>query len=148
MDLDLSELLAKTAVIERITKLFTATDERDWEAVEACFAPSVAFDMTSVTKGSATTVSPAEIIAGWKTSLANVEAIHHQTGNFEVKVRGARADASCYGTAYHYRRTPSGRNTRTFVGSYDFKLEMEGIVWRIAAFRFNLKFIEGNLNLD
>jgi hypothetical protein len=66
-----------------------------------------------------------------------------------VRVYGSRAAAFCYGVAWHYRPHPSGRNTRTFVGSYDFELERdEGGRWRITSFRFNLKFIDGNAELE
>jgi hypothetical protein len=64
-------------------------------------------------------------------------------------VNGDRAIAFCYGIALHYRKTKSGKNTRTFVGSYDFTLHREaGELWRIDAFKFNLKFIDGNVALE
>jgi hypothetical protein len=60
-----------------------------------------------------------------------------------------RATASCYGIAFHFRRTRSGHNTRTFVGSYSFVLERGGPHgWRISSFRFDLKFIDGNAQLE
>lgn len=40
------------------------------------------------------------------------------------------------------------QNTRTFVGSYNFHLTKAGGSWRIDRFKFNLKFIDGNLNLE
>ncbi|HSP36040.1 MAG TPA: hypothetical protein VLU46_17140 [Thermoanaerobaculia bacterium] len=58
------------------------------------------------------------------------------------------AHAFCYAVAYHYRKTKSGRNTRTFVGSYDFDLHRRDGQWRVGRFKFNLKFIEGNPNLE
>lgn len=60
-----------------------------------------------------------------------------------------RATASCYGIAYQFRRTRSGHNTRMFVGSYSFVLERGGDHgWRITGFRFDLKFIDGNAQLE
>lgn len=56
--------------------------------------------------------------------------------------------AICYGVARHYLRNPANLNTRTFVGSRDFGLVQEGAVWRIDRFKFNVKFIEGNPNLE
>jgi hypothetical protein len=61
---------------------------------------------------------------------------------------GDRADASCYAIALRYRPNASGRNTRTFVGAYDLGLRRIGGRWRIDRFRFDAKWIEGNLELE
>ena len=68
--------------------------------------------------------------------------------HFRVSVREDTADAFCYGTASHYLPNPTGRNMRVFVGSYDFGLRREGGRWRIERFRFNLKYLDGNLELE
>jgi len=39
-------------------------------------------------------------------------------------------------------------NTRTFVGSYDFELLKDAGRWRIAKFKFNLKYLDGNPDLE
>jgi 3-phenylpropionate/cinnamic acid dioxygenase small subunit len=134
-------------VIDRINDLFIATDDRDWPRVRACFTPEIEFDMSSASGQPAARIASADVVAGWETGLAALDAIHHQAGNYRVDVRGGEATAFCYGIAYHYRRNESGRNTRTFVGSYDFHLVRDGEEWRIDAFRFNLKFIDGNPDL-
>jgi hypothetical protein len=90
--------------------------------------------MTSIAGGQPATLTPAQIVDGWDNGLRAIEKIHHQAGNFRVRVQGNEADASCYGIAYHYRRTRSGRNTRVFVGSYDFKLRGEREQWKVSAF--------------
>jgi hypothetical protein len=41
----LAELLEKDRVQEVITRLFIATDERDWLGVQDCLAENVLFDM-------------------------------------------------------------------------------------------------------
>ena len=147
-----ADLLDRERVIDRITELFLATDRKDWPAVEACFAPEVQFDMSSVGAGPAATKKRSEIVAGWRTGLAGVEQIHHQAGNCVVRVNGDRADAFCYGIAYHYRARKDGRNTRVFVGSYDYQLARDAAsspaTWRITAMRFTLKFLDGNPSLE
>jgi hypothetical protein len=105
--------------------------------------------MSSVGGGPAATVRASDIAAGWRAGLAAIEHVHHQAGNFVVEVNGHRAAAFCYGIAYHYRARRDGRNTRVFVGSYDFELTREaGEAWRIAAMTFRLKFIDGNAHLE
>ena len=144
----LADLVARQQITDCIVRLFVSTDARDWDGVRACLTDTVYFDMTSLAGGEPATVPAEQIIAGWMEGLAPIEFVHHQAGNFQITVRGREADASCYGIAMHYRRMPSGRNTRTFVGTYDFTLvNQSGEPWRISAFRFNLKFIDGNAEL-
>jgi hypothetical protein len=50
--------------------------------------------------------------------------------------------------ASHFRRNRTGRNSRVFVGSYDLHLIRVEDRWLIDSFRFNLKFLEGNADLD
>ena len=135
-------------IIETINDVFVGTDQRDWALVTSRLAPQVVLDMTSLAGGEPATLTAQQVADGWKNGLAPIEAVHHQTGNFRVHVRGAEADAFCYGVAYHYKPTASGRNTRVFVGSYDIHLRREGAGWKIDRFRFNKKFVDGNLELE
>jgi hypothetical protein len=109
---------------------------------------SVTFDMTSLVGGGPARLTPAQIAAGWEEGLRPVEHIHHQAGNFQVDLEGEQATAFCYALASHYRRTRSGRNSRVFVGSYDIHLLQKGGRWLIDSFRFNLKYIDGNAELE
>jgi hypothetical protein len=141
------DVVERDRIAEVINTLFVATDARDWPRVRGCFASQVAFDMTSLAGGQPAKMAPQEITAGWEAGLRPFESVHHQTGNLSIRCQGSEATATCYGIAYHYRRTTSGRNTRLFVGSYDFHLVLDG-QWRIDLFRFNLKFVDGNLELE
>lgn len=145
----LEEMLAREAVIATINRLFIYTDERDWPAVKDCLAAEVHFDMTSVVGGEPAVVSAEQIVAGWEQGLKPLQAIHHQAGNHIVSVQGGEANAFCYGIASHYLPTRSGNNVRVFAGSYDFHLvQQAGGGWKIDRFRFNLKYIDGNKDLE
>jgi hypothetical protein len=135
-------------IIETITQLFIATDQRNWERVTALFAPKVLFDMTSLAGGTPVTLTPRQIADAWDKGLKPLKAVHHQAGNHLVSVNGGQADAFCYGIASHYLPTKSGRNVRTFVGSYDFHLVKQDGVWWIDRFRFNLQYQDGNPDLE
>ena len=141
-------LIERERIGDVVNTLFVATDARDWARVRDCFAPEVVFDMTSLAGGSPTQLSPEEIVTGWAKGLETIEAVHHQFGNLSVRCDGVIASASCYGIAYHYRRTASGRNTRIFVGSYNFHFRQRDGKWKIDLFRFKAKFVDGNLELD
>lgn len=103
--------------------------------------------MTSLSGGQPSTVNPRQIADQWDAALKPLKAIHHQTGNFLVAIAGDEATVFCYGVAWHYLPNKTERNTRTFVGSYDIHLVKRG-EWKIDRFRFDLKFIDGNLKLE
>jgi hypothetical protein len=144
----LAELLVRQQVIELIDTLFVATDNRDWSTVRNCLAPTVHFDMSSAGGGPPQQRTGEEIAAAWERGLAPIQAVHHQAGNYRVRLRGDTAEAFCYGIAWHYVPKQSGESTRVFVGSYDFELRRQVDQWRITSFRFNLKFITGNRELE
>ena len=141
-------LLAKEEVKDAVNRLFISTDNRDWDAVKAVFASEVLFDMTSMVGGEPVTMKPADIVAAWDKGLKQLKAIHHQTGNYVIKVKQNTADVFCYGIASHYLPNKTNRNTRIFVGSYNFHLEKNGANWQIDQFKFNLKYIDGNMKLE
>lgn len=145
---EFEEVRDREAVIEVVNTLFIAVDTRDWARAHQCLAAKVHFDMTSLGDPGPSLRAAEEITGAWQAGLASLDAIHHQSGNFLVRVAGDRADCSCYGIAYHFRRVRSGRNTRMFVGSYELGLSRAGGSWRITHFKFNLKFADGNLELD
>lgn len=146
--MDLQTLIDKDAIGDVIHRLFVGTDDRDWPMVRAALAPRVHVDMTSLVGGEPADVDGPALAAMWETGLQPIQAVHHQVGNLRILVDGDAADAHCHGTATHYRPTASGRNVRTFVGDYDFRLERMDGVWRITLFRFNLKYLDGNLQLE
>ncbi|KAF0814861.1 hypothetical protein IGB42_00917 [Andreprevotia sp. IGB-42] len=148
MSNQLETLLAKGAITDAINQLFIATDQRDWPSVHQVLADSVLLDMSSVGGGAPSAQTPQQITAAWQSGLRHLVAVHHQIGNVVINVKGNEADAFCYGTASHYLPNPSGINTRTFVGTYDFALSNNHGSWRIAAFRFKLKYMEGNPTLE
>ena len=141
-------LLAKEDVKEVVNRLFISTDNRDWDAVKEVFASEVLFDMTSMMGGEPVTMTAADIVAAWDKGLKPLKAIHHQTGNYIINVNQNKADVFCYGIASHYLPNKTNRNTRIFVGSYNFHLLKSGENWQIDQFKFNLKYIDGNPNLE
>jgi hypothetical protein len=148
MNAPIEYLIEKDKIINVINKLFIQTDSRGWDNVKKCFADKVHFDMTSLGGGEPVTLTPQEIVDSWEAGLKSLEAIHHQTGNYKVDVKNNEAIAFCYGIALHHKKTKSGNNTRTFVGSYNFHLIKRENNWLIDSFKFNMKFLDGNPELE
>ncbi len=135
-------------VVETVNRLFIYTDNRDWPKVREVLADRVLFDMTSLSGGRPATMTSREIIDGWDRGLRPLKAIHHQAGNFLVDIDDDGATVFCYGVAWHYLPNRTGRDTRTFVGSYEIHLLKQDDAWKIDRFKFNLKFIDGNTELE
>jgi hypothetical protein len=144
------QLCERQEVEDVVVRLFVATDRRDWASVEACLADMVILDMTSMTGGGEPLhMKPVDVVATWKGGLQRIDQVHHQVGNFQIDVDRDRATAFCYGVAYHHRdKISSPSKSRSFVGDYDVHLTRTDGRWRIDLFRFNLKFIEGNRELE
>lgn len=142
------QLVEKDRIIDTINQLFIATDNRDWPAVRGCLADNVLLDMASLAGGRPSRLTAEQVASGWEEGLKPIESVHHQAGNYRVEVQGEQASAFCYGIASHFRRNRSGRNTRVFVGSYDFHLQRIEDRWLIDSFRFNLKYVDGNAELE
>lgn len=145
---DLQHLIERTVILDTVVTLFVATDQRDWQRVESCLATPVTLDMTSLVGGEPSRLTPREVATGWRDGLRAIDHVHHQLGNFTVRIHGDEAEVSCYGVAYHHRETATPDNLRTFVGSYDIHLHRTGGAWLINLFRFNSKFVTGNLQLE
>jgi hypothetical protein len=141
-------LLEKDKVKEVVNRLFISTDNRDWDTVSQLFASEVLFDMTSMVGGKPMRLNPQEIVASWEKGLKPLKAIHHQAGNYIVNTNQNEAEVFCYGIASHYLPNKTNQNTRIFVGGYDFHLIKNGENWQIDKFKFNLKYIDGNLKLE
>ena len=148
MTTDAERLLDREEVLDTVVALFVATDERDWPRVESCLANPVTLDMTSLAGGEPASLTPAAVAAGWRDGLRAIDEVHHQVGNFRLRVSGDEADVSCYGVAFHHRRIANPDNVRTFVGAYDIHLRRVEGDWRIDLFRFRVKFVTGNRNLE
>jgi hypothetical protein len=145
---DLATLVAKDQIADCIHGLFSGTDARAWDRVRRCLADRVRLDMTSLRGGTPQDLTAAQVTDGWAAGLRNLEHVHHQVGNLQIQVQQDTATAFCNGIAFHYRTTASGENVQRFVGSYDIGLTRADSRWTITAFRFNVKFVDGNMDLD
>ena len=134
-------------VNEIVTRLFVATDQRDWSKVIELSAPEVEIDYSSMNGQPASVLSPSQITEGWKTLLPGFEHTHHQLGNFITTIDESRAHVFCYGTATHYLPDENG-DIWTVVGSYDINLEKDqNDQWKITKVKFNFKYQSGNTSL-
>ncbi len=134
-------------IIETVNKLFLAVDKRDWNSLKFIMNDSVCMDYSSMTGEKADHVPLDLILKSWQCMIPGFDATHHQLGNYIVETDSDTAGVFCYGTATHYLKNESGDNLWTVVGSYEFELKSNYGSWRITKMKFNLKYIDGNMDL-
>lgn len=136
-------------IVETINRLFYYTDTQNWLALQdEVFAAEVILDMKSMGMEKVMVLDPVEICNMWEKGFEGLDGIHHQSGNIVVDISDRKAEAKAYAIASHYRADAQNGKTRTFVGDYEFTLSESAIGWRINKFKYNLKYTDGNMNLN
>lgn len=134
-------------VIETVNKLFIGVDERDWEQVSSVFNDTVLLDYTSMAGGEPARLISSQIINSWKGLLPGFDKTHHQLDNYIVNSAQDTISVFCYGIASHYLKNESENNIWTVVGTYEFQLKDQNGILKITKMKFNLKYIDGNIDL-
>lgn len=140
--------MEKIELQELANRLFMYTDAQDWKGLEEeVFAGELWFDMRSAGGGEPRTMTARDICALWEEGFKDLDSVHHQAGHYLVDISGEEATIFGYAVALHYKGAATQGKTRTFVGSYDLKAVRGPLGWRLASFKYNLKFIDGNAAL-
>ena len=137
-------------VIELVNKLFVYTDSRQWDQLtKEVFKEEVEFDMSSLGAGPPKKMKAAEICDMWRKGFVELDHVHHHAGNFIVDFHsdGVEATIFCYATATHFKQSARNGKTRDYIGSYNLHASFTDLGWRLDAFKYNVKFINGNADL-
>ncbi|MGV6846574.1 MAG: nuclear transport factor 2 family protein [Lutibacter sp.] len=144
----ISNFTEREQVVETINRLFYYTDYQEWgHLINEVFSEKITLDMTSLGAQKVEILSAEQICDVWKKGFENIDAVHHQAGNYMVTINGNSAKVKAYAMASHYKKNAKNGPIREFVGSYDFKLKKELNSWKLYYFKFNLKYILGNTEL-
>ena len=135
-------------VTEVVHKLFIYVDERDWSKIKSeVFTKDVFLDMSSL-GGPAEEMSADQICEMWAEGFEGIDSVNHLSGNILVKVvDNNHAEVFAYATATHYKAEAKNGKTREFVGTYNIRLDHHFDGWRINSLTYNLKYMNGNLDL-
>ena len=135
-------------IVEVVNKLFVYTDEQDWSKLQSeVFTSEVLFDMTSLGAEKAEIKSSQEICNMWSQGFQGIDAIHHQAGNYIVTIKNEKAEVKAYAIASHFKKDTNEGNVREFIGSYNLGLVKNEKGWFINQFKYNLKYMDGNVEL-
>ena len=142
-----AELEDRLAILDLIGRLALTIDARDWNELGELFTDTVYHDRTSLTGGEPVTLPVAEFVDGWRQTLQNMDAVHHQITNHVINVDGDRATCAANMQGTHVLVNPSGGPMWTVGGRHDYKLERTQGGWRIAALTFTVQWATGNMNV-
>ena len=146
---DLTEPRDQKQITDLVNRLFMYTDDQNWLGLQAeVFTPNVRFDMSSAGAGPPRTITALELTRTWDQGFEGLDQVHHQAGHYLITVNGDQADVYAYSVATHYRAAATRGNTRTIVGSYDLIAERTTNGWRLSQFKYNLKYMDGNLTME
>ena len=136
-------------IIEVVNRLFIYTDNQQWDHLKKeVFADEVYMDMSSL-GGPKNHMSSGDICEMWEEGFKDIDSVNHLGGNYLVDLHKAdSASVLAYATATHYKENATKGKTREFVGTYNLELLRAENGWRITAFSYNLKYLNGNLDLE
>lgn len=144
-----SDIANKLEITDVVNRLFIHTDYRDWERLKkSVFTEKVWFDMASAGGDEPNEKSAAEICDLWENGFRGIDGVHHQAGHYLIDIQGEEASVFAYAVATHFKETATKGKVRVFTGSYDIGLRLTQNGWRINSFKYNLKFIDGNILLE
>ncbi|MFI9404982.1 nuclear transport factor 2 family protein [Nocardia sp. NPDC052316] len=143
---EISTLADRLAIVDVVTRLFVYTDQGRWDDLATVvFAPKVDFD--GGFGGPVGERAATDIVEDWRVGLADLDAVHHQSGNHLIELAGDSATVHADAIAVHVKNSATNGKTRTFVGSYALGAERTPDGWRVNRFHYHLKVVDGNADL-
>jgi 3-phenylpropionate/cinnamic acid dioxygenase small subunit len=115
-------------VIDTCTRMAWHADQREWDELAEVFAEQVALDYTSLNGGEPATLTPAQIVDGWRTGLGVYTATQHLLTNHLVALDG---DSAVCTAAFQATHRKSDDSLWTLGGTYRFDLVRTSEGWRI-----------------
>lgn len=137
----------RLAILELIGNLALLLDARDWDALEGVFADHVYYDRTSLFGGEPETLSPAELVAGYRAALGNLDALHHLITGHVITIDGDQATCAANMQGTHVLANAFGGPIWTVGGRHDYRLERTPDGWRIAGLTFTVQWATGNMHI-
>jgi hypothetical protein len=142
-----TEIEDRLAILELIGNLALRLDSFDWNAFEQLFTNPVHLDRTSLFQGEPETLSPADLVAGYRATLGNLDAVHHLITGHVIELNGDQATCSANMQGTHVLANTSGDSHWTVGGRHDYQLTRTDAGWKIAGWTFTIQWATGNMNI-
>lgn len=138
----LQQLLDRAAIEDLLVRHAIAQDERDWDALRACYLPTATY-----THPGGELIGVDEIVGRTSSAIAPLDGCQHLVGTTVVTVApdGTSATSTSYFQAQHLRRGLPGGELYIIAGTYRDRFERDGAgEWRIANRRQDYSWRDGN----
>lgn len=119
-------------VITVVSSIPLAVDLANYDLAEAAFAPSIVIDYTSLWGGQPNTMTPAELMTGWRGIVPGFDATWHELSNVKAKVTGDSATATAFVDGRHW----IGKDFWRPVGNYQWRLRKLDGQWKVTHMTF------------
>ena len=137
----------RLAILELIGRLALLLDARDWDTLEGLFADPVYYDRTSLFGGEPQTLSPSELVEGYRQALGNLDAVHHLITCHVINLDGDQATCAANMQGTHVLANTSGGPIWTVGGRHDYQLKRTADGWKIAGLTFTIQWATGNMHI-
>jgi hypothetical protein len=119
-------------VISVVSSIPLAVDLAAYDLAEKAFAPSIVIDYTSLWGGEPSTMTPAQLMAGWRGIVPGFDRTWHEISNVKAAVTGNTAKASAFVDGRHW----IGDKLWRPVGNYYWELEKIDGDWKVTKMTF------------
>ena len=119
-------------VITVVSSIPMAVDLAAYDLAEQAFAPSIVIDYTSLWGGEPATMTPAELMTGWRGIVPGFDATWHQLYDVTATVTGDTATATAFVDGRHW----IGDQLWRPVGNYNWDLQKIGGDWKVMRMEF------------
>jgi hypothetical protein len=89
-------------VIQLVSSIPLAVDLANYDLAEAAFAPSIVVDYTSLWGGTPNTMTPSELMAGWRGIVPGFDATFHELAQVRATITGNTAIATANVDGRHW----------------------------------------------
>jgi SnoaL-like domain len=122
-------------VIQLVSSIPLAVDLANYDLAQAAFAPSIVVDYTSLWGGTPNTMTPAELMTGWRGIVPGFDATFHELTNVKATITGSTATATANVDGRHWIGDRLWRPIGTY--HWDLTKNAQGR-WQVTRMVFNM----------
>ncbi|MEM9222980.1 MAG: nuclear transport factor 2 family protein [Pseudomonadota bacterium] len=121
-------------VITLVSSIPLAVDRAAYDLAEAAFAPEIVIDYVSLWGGEPATMTPGELMDGWRGIVPGFDSTWHELGPVSVEIDGDSATASAAVDGRHW----IGERLWRPIGTYHWDVERIDGDWKVVRMVFTL----------
>lgn len=142
-----TELIDRQRITDLMLAFGRSLDLHDWAGYRSTFVPGEFYLDFSDLTGRPPTLTTADDWTAFTSLALGPLVLQHQYSNFQITLKGDRAEAVVYYVARHRRPNRHGADDYTQYGWYDLSVERTEPGWLIDKLRHSFQWCDGNPTL-